>query len=441
MARKFGSYQSAQTRLAVEDSYGTGGTAYKRLNGFGSVPAANITANPFAPPGSLIPTLVNVDDDFSEGSYTGRLDFNGLVFVISSLFGPPTVTNLGGSPVAYLNEWFWDGKTPIFPVSYQCHYGYPDSADQITGMLFNTLQLSGGRENGFDLSGNLLGKKLIPDQAMGGVTKEVQSVSITGTPTGGTFTLTFDGQTTAPIAYNAAASAVQSALEALNNIRVGQVTCAGGPLPASPVSVTFDGIYAGRNVSSLTADSASLTGGTTPTAAVATTTPGADAVTDIKAVPAGAIIGSVYVDSTNWGDIGTSQALYCTNMNYQIGDRYQRVRPINKSLSSDDIVETTDQTHTVALTLARNAFEEALFTQLRGGLQVFSRVEWVSDQMISGGNPFSLQLDQALFLTAVGAPADSQSLYTREWTGRVGFDADSGNALRIGLQCAQNGVA
>src|SRR3546814_16929381 len=34
-------------------------------------------------------------------------------------------------------------------------------------------------------------------------TAEVQSVTITGTPTGGTFTLTFDGETTGPIDFDA----------------------------------------------------------------------------------------------------------------------------------------------------------------------------------------------------------------------------------------------
>ena len=50
---------------------------------------------------------------------------------------------------------------------------------------------------------------------------ETQSIVIANTPTGGTFTLTYDGQTTAGIAYDAAASAVDSALEALSNIGAG----------------------------------------------------------------------------------------------------------------------------------------------------------------------------------------------------------------------------
>ncbi|RSS43827.1 hypothetical protein [Streptomyces sp. WAC08241] len=102
---------------------------------------------------------------------------------------------------------------------------------------------------------------------------EVQTVTITGGPTGGTFTLTFSGQTTSGIAYNAAASAVQSALEALSNINPGDVVCAGGALPTTPVTVTFGGQYDGTNVVQMTATS-SLTGGTSPAVAVTTTTPG-----------------------------------------------------------------------------------------------------------------------------------------------------------------------
>lgn len=107
-------------------------------------------------------------------------------------------------------------------------------------------------------------------------TNEVQSFDLsTGAPpTGGTFTLTFDGATTAAIAYNAAAAAVQAALEALPNIGAGGVVCAGGPLPATQVTVTFSGAQVqGRNVAALTANLAGLTGGT-PVFDWSTTTPG-----------------------------------------------------------------------------------------------------------------------------------------------------------------------
>jgi hypothetical protein len=95
-----------------------------------------------------------------------------------------------------------------------------------------------------------------------GFANEVQLVTITGAPTGGTFTLTFDGQTTAAIAYNAAATAVQSALVALSNIGTGNVTVTGAA--GGPYTVTFVGIYAGVNVPLMTGSATALVGGTAP---------------------------------------------------------------------------------------------------------------------------------------------------------------------------------
>lgn len=115
---------------------------------------------------------------------------------------------------------------------------------------------------------------------------EAQTVTITGTPTGGDFTLTFDGQTTAAIAYNAAASAVLTALRALNNIDDDDVSATGGALPGTPVVVTFAGKYAGQNVPVMTASGAGLTGGTAPAVAVTTSTPGIEAFVVGTVVPA-----------------------------------------------------------------------------------------------------------------------------------------------------------
>ena len=77
------------------------------------------------------------------------------------------------------------------------------------------------------------------------------TVTIGGTPTGGTFTLSFAGQTTTGIAYNAAASAVQSALEALSTVGSGNATVTGSA--GGPYSVTISA------VGTLTGSGASLT--------------------------------------------------------------------------------------------------------------------------------------------------------------------------------------
>lgn len=109
-----------------------------------------------------------------------------------------------------------------------------------------------------------------------GPRSEVQTITVTGGPTGGSYTLTFSGQTTAAIPYNATATQVKTALENLSNVNVGDVAVSGGPHPATALTVTFGGQYLSDDVAQLTA-SASLTGGTSPAVTVATTTAGGGA--------------------------------------------------------------------------------------------------------------------------------------------------------------------
>lgn len=102
-------------------------------------------------------------------------------------------------------------------------------------------------------------------------TAEVQTVTINGTPTGGTFTLTYRGQTTTGINHNAASGAVQSALQALTTIGSSNVTVSG--TAGGPYTVTFAGALAATSAYLLTASS-SLTGGTNPSVTVVETTTG-----------------------------------------------------------------------------------------------------------------------------------------------------------------------
>lgn len=97
---------------------------------------------------------------------------------------------------------------------------------------------------------------------------EVQQVSITGSPTGGTFTLTFGAQTTSSIAYNASASTVQTRLQALSSIGSGNALVTGGPGPGTPYVVEFAGSLAKTAESLITLNNNSLTGGTSPSVSI-----------------------------------------------------------------------------------------------------------------------------------------------------------------------------
>lgn len=105
---------------------------------------------------------------------------------------------------------------------------------------------------------------------------EIESVSELGNPTGGTFTLSFAAangtEMTGGIPYNATAAQVEGNLDGLAAIQaMGGVKCAGGPLPTTPVSVSFP--YSGPQPL-FTVNSSGLSGGTNPSATVTQTQQG-----------------------------------------------------------------------------------------------------------------------------------------------------------------------
>jgi hypothetical protein len=129
-------------------------------------------------------------------------------------------------------------------------------------------------------------------------TSEVQTLTIGGTPTGGTFKLAFEGFTTAAITWSATNATlvanIDAALEALPNIGTGGVTTAVGTMTAGigTITLTFAGNLAVKAVSTVTVANNSLTG-TAPTLAVVETTPG------VNPTGQGAAIGATLTDTTN----------------------------------------------------------------------------------------------------------------------------------------------
>ena len=90
-------------------------------------------------------------------------------------------------------------------------------------------------------------------------TDEQQTVRVTNA-TGGTFTLTYNGQTTAPLAWNATAAQVDAALEALSNIGADDVQTSGGPVQTANVNVFFRRALQQSDQNQMSADGAALHG-------------------------------------------------------------------------------------------------------------------------------------------------------------------------------------
>ncbi len=133
----------------------------------------------------------------------------------------------------------------------------------------------------------------------------------------GTYKLSFEGEETAAIAFNASAAAVQAALEALGKLAPGDVAVSGGPGDAggtTPYELAFGGAYADANVNELSADASGLAGGT---ASLSTTSEGA---------------GMTILPSASSGGLGTDEvqqlALGGTGGTYKLSFEGEETAPI-----------------------------------------------------------------------------------------------------------------
>lgn len=128
-------------------------------------------------------------------------------------------------------------------------------------------------------------------------TNEVQTLTIGGTPTGGTFKLALDGAPTGAITWSSTNGTLLSNMNTALDAKFGtaSIVATAGSLTAGigTVLLTFSGNeYAKRAVNTMTVYDNSLTG-TSPTLAVAETTPG------VNASGLGAPLGGLLQDTTN----------------------------------------------------------------------------------------------------------------------------------------------
>lgn len=103
------------------------------------------------------------------------------------------------------------------------------------------------------------------------VANEIQTLTLNGTPAGGTFTisLTYAGstQTTSALAFDVSAAAMQTAIRALSNVGAGNANVT---LSGTTYTIEFVSTLASTDIPQLIVDDSGLTGGTSPSITVVT---------------------------------------------------------------------------------------------------------------------------------------------------------------------------
>jgi hypothetical protein len=153
-----------------------------------------------------------------------------------------------------------------------------------------------------------------------GKTSEVQTLVLDNVATAGTFTLSYNFETTAAIAYDANTAEIQAALEALSTVDTGDITVGGYDLAnAGNTTFTFLSKFGptrlmGIDISSLTgpttATISETTAGAKATEAVTETTKGVLDTQTISETTAGALVSGTFAETTKGvaetGDITTT---------------------------------------------------------------------------------------------------------------------------------------
>jgi hypothetical protein len=255
---------------------------------------------PLATPGDLC--LVN------GGEITGAstsVKVGGRVFIVG-----PSVTGTAHYPAAAAN---WTNPTRVSAndASYATN---TVAGGGVIGLNLDATNLSLGIPTGAKILGIKAQVERLASVCCN--VNEVQTISETGSPTAGTFTLTGtppggSSHTSVSIARNATAATVQSALAVSTMYGTGNVTCTGGPLPTA-VSCSFTGTYASMPVSTMTFTKTSFFP-STATVVIGNPTNGVNATMQdgtVQLLKAGTAVGNNKAGSSTWSNTTSTTVTY-----------------------------------------------------------------------------------------------------------------------------------
>lgn len=409
-------------QISPETTPGTAVAATKRLQSLSIMPSIKTKITPFQAQGFKYNTTLSVDKEWTEAAVTGLADFANIVYPLSGLYGAAGITTPTGGTLS--REWLWNPSStaPETPITFTVETGSSVRASQFAYGLFTEFGLAFDREGGIKATGAMMGQRLTDGFTLTAPPSDQQTITVTGTPTGGMFTLTFNGATTAGITYAATAANVVTALVALPTIGAGGVTATGGPLPGTPVVVTFAGVLAGAAQPLMTISTTGLTGGT-PAGTVAHTVTGG---MDLTANPVFPTQVNGYLD-TSAANLGTTKLTRFISGEWKVANRWGPLWVFNTSNASWVAHVETDPKVTLKLTVEADAAGMALLTDMRLGTIKFLRFEGVGT-VIESALPYLLRNDFAVKVTNVETMKDHNGVYAVTWDFESFHDAVWGKA-------------
>jgi hypothetical protein len=369
--------------IGAETTPGTPVPPLKQIGDFGIELNPQIPTDPIEPYGSKVATGVVVRKEWTDGEVNGAPGFLSLPYVFSSILGAAVIETPGGATLT--RRWTFTPKArrPDNIKTFTVQKGFDDFASQAAYLVFNAISMSFSNE-GSTLTGSVLGQELDEsDVILAG--NEVALVDLDGA-TGGTFTLTFDGDTTSGLDWDSTADEVEAALELLDSIGSGNVSVT--KPAADQFRVVFKNDLGQQNVGALTGSFGSLTG-SGGGAAVSVVTAGTT-VTVLDAIPISPRYPDVFVADTVAG-LAANQLDRCDLFEWGVSDRFTPHFTLDSREQSYSAIVERKPTFSINLRMMHNTTSLALLDELRSGQTKIVRFLVEQDE-IESGFPYRLQI-------------------------------------------------
>lgn len=418
------------TKIAPETVPGTAASSgFKKLTALGMTPTIKPVVKVYRPMGGKYTTATALNREETSWAVDGIPTYTEIVYPLSSILTEASITAASGTTSAAAGSrvmgadgthWFFKPSAydADAPVSFTVYKGGITAAERATFWRMSDFTLTYNRSD-TAIAGSAIGRAIESGLSMPG--NEVQQVAISAT--GGTFTLTYAGQTTSAIVWNASAAVLLAAIEALSNIPAGamRVTQTVAASPLFTYTVEFGGSLGETNVAAMTSSAASLTGGAS-TATITTPTSGSTISSiALTAIPSTDIC--IYAFSSAQTSISTTtnetSAFRLTDVmevSLSVGSRYVPYYTLDCTQTSyRSLVEGVPKLQLKTKMMA-DSIGLGYLTQLRNGGTVYFRVKATSSAVISSAEFYELTYDFAGKIADGSDLGDSDGITPVTWT-------------------------
>lgn len=374
--------------------------------------------------GKRIHTASNPIREWTQISAAGPIGYNELTYYLAMMF------NYAAPSGTDENTWTFESDMDCRDSNKMLSMYHGDAC--VRGDFTHDVEVQSGSltfaRNGVTKSFTLFGKELEH-----GVTQ--LSLTITGSPTGGTFTLTYDGDTTAGIAYDASAATVEAALVAAwsGNFDADEIECVGTAMPGGSITIFLKGADH-IAATSVTGSAANLTGGSNPAIVISAVTE--TTIADKELLPGHV---SVYFADAQADLDAAAAAVRNLAVTFNYNNKKAPLFVLNSSHGNSykEGVETAADIG-ISFDVAADSEGEAFLDTMRGGSIKFMRIEAVgavigADMGGTSTESYTFSGDFAFMINAAPALDDMEGLYKNTYGGVIVEDATWGKGYSISL--------